>query len=88
MDSSLKKYIKEYIINCIDKTIYYRQTSLKYTKSKFKVGYTPKSFQNYINEEKGYVVNIDYIKEVFDEIYNIIKYEPSEEKRKILLESI
>ena len=85
-DSALKEDIKEYIIKCIDQTIYYRQTSLKGTKSKFKVGYTPKSFQNYINEEKGYVTSIDYIKEVFDEIYNSIKHEPLEEKRKLLLE--
>jgi hypothetical protein len=84
-DSALKKDIKEYIIKCIDETLKYKQTSLKGTNSKFKVGYTPKSFQNYINEEKGYTVNIDYIKEVFDEVYNSIKYEPSEEKRKLLL---
>ena len=84
-DSALKQDVKDYIIKCINETIHYRQTSLKGTKSNFKVGYTPKSFQNYINEEKGYTVNIDYIKEVFDEVYNSIKYEPSEEKRKLLL---
>ena len=85
-ESALKEDIKEYIIKCINETIHYRQTSLKGTNSKFKVGYTPKSFQNYINEEKGYTANINYIKEVFDEVFNSIKHEPLEEKRKILLQ--
>ena len=63
----------------------YRNTSLKGTKSKFKVGYTPRSFQLYL-EEKGVTVHINYIEEVFSEVYNTIKYEPSEEKRKTILQ--
>ena len=85
--SELKNKIKEYIILCIDQTIHYRNTSLKGTKSKFKVGYTPRSFKLWY-DERGVAVNINYIEEVFSEVYNTIKYEPSEEKRKTILKSL
>jgi len=79
--SALKNKIKEYIIQCIDQT-----TSLQRTNSKFKVGYTPRSFQLWY-DERGVAVNIHYIEEKFREVYNTIKYEPSEEKRKMILHS-
>jgi len=82
--TSLKNKIKKYIIECIDQTIHYRNTSLRGTNSKFKVGYTPKSFQIWY-DQRGVAVNIDWVKEVFREVYNTIKYEPSEEKRKSIL---
>ena len=84
---TIKRDIIEYIIKCIDETIHYRQTSLQGTNSKFKVGYTPLSFQIYY-DKKGVAVNIDFIKNIFSEVYNCIKYEPSEEKRKIILQSL
>ena len=86
INSGLKKRIKEYIILCIDQTIHYRNTSLRGTKSKFKVGYTPKSFQKWY-DERGVWCYIEWVKEVFREVYNTIKYEPSEEKRKSILSS-
>ena len=85
---SLKNQIKEYIIRCIDKTIHYRNTSLRGTRSKFKVGYTPKSFYTYLYYEKGHCVNFDLLKIEFQEIYDLIKYEKSEEKRKTILQSL
>lgn len=84
----LKKNITEYIIKCIDETIRYRQTSLRGTNSKFKVGYTSKSFQNYYSSCRHIDVNIDRIKEAFSNVYNTIKYEPTEEKRKSILQSL
>ena len=39
-NAALKNKIKKYIIECIDQTIHYRNTSLRGTNSKFKVGYT------------------------------------------------
>lgn len=86
-DAALKNKIKEYIIECIDQTMHYRNTSLRGTKTKFKVGYTPKSFQIWY-DERGVAVNIYYIEEVFSEVYRTIKYEPSEEKRKMILQSL
>jgi hypothetical protein len=79
--NALRNKIKEYIIMCIDQT-----TSLRGTKSKFKVGYTPRSFQLWY-DERGVAVNIHYIEEEFRDVYNTIKYEPSEEKRKMILQS-
>ena len=86
-NAALKNKIKEYIIECIDQTIHYRNTSLRGTNSKFKVGYTPKSFQIWY-DQRGVAVNIDWVEEVFRQVYNNIKYEPSEEKRKSILQSI
>ena len=85
-NAALKNKIKKYIIECIDQTIHYRNTSLRGTNSKFKVGYTPKSFQIWY-DQRGVAVNIDCVKEVFREVYNTIKYEPSEEKRKSILQA-
>ena len=85
--NELRNIIKEYIIGCIEETMHYRNTSLLGSKSKFKVGYTPRSFQLWY-DERGVDVNIYYIEGAFRDVYNTIKYEPSEEKRKMILQSL
>jgi len=82
-----KNFIKEYIISCIDKTLHYRNTSLRGTHSKFKVGYTPKSYYTYLRNEKKILLHFSYVKEIFVEVYDLIKHTSSEEKRKEILQA-
>jgi hypothetical protein len=82
---TLKQWIIKYIIKCIDETENARQ---KGADVKYKVGYSPLSFQLYLDREKRIAVNIDYIEEVFREVNEVIKDEPVEENRKFILEKL